>query len=609
VVTISGDGALAEFRARLTGRYGLDLVRQHGGGVLVQHQVGVGKSFWLDAITVEAVQGGDYDLAVVLCPTRQLIRERGPVRKPPRGVRVINLRPRPARRCGRERDAQWRRYEAADLGALGRAEVCGACPLRGGCFWPGQYGARLRRARIVYATQAHLERSPNFLLSLRSWAGAERVLTLLDEANFVGGSFARRIPAESLALFAGALRRAGQSAGGAAPRHEKWLALVGALRGASTADLQEVGWRVPWPGPRWAAAVQRVGVQLYGDAFRFLGYDLTQFAASPVETRRRDEAGGIQFSVRPYVGDCIVFTGTTDRGFACYRLGKDLASPFADHRFRHPGTRWYNLASPIGSRRYFARHSPQVLDFFAQLVARRTAEGKRVLLVAKKCFLRLCAVGLAERFAHAGVALRAVTGGWSEALLADPGVVPLINYGMIGTNRFEHFDVVYCLTGYYVNEHVVNQCLQDLTRQDLRLPVRIETTGHPRRRRARLAEPEHRYYDLAPLVQPALEFREHGVVIQAVGRVRPFTRPREVITFQMAELPGVAYDAEFSTLAEARRHFGIACGRDCKSAALAARIGRLRRNGSTQAEVARLLGISERTVRNYDKQNDRKKSI
>ena len=45
---ISGEVALAEFRARLTGRYGLELLQQHGAHVLVQLPVGVGKSRWLD---------------------------------------------------------------------------------------------------------------------------------------------------------------------------------------------------------------------------------------------------------------------------------------------------------------------------------------------------------------------------------------------------------------------------------------------------------------------------------------------------------------------------------------------------------------------------------
>src|SRR5262245_42846321 len=154
--------------------------------MLVQLVVGVGKSNWMDAVTRAAVEDGDYDLVVVLAPTRQLLEERQPLHHPPLDVRVVNLRPRPTDLCGPARDARWRRCGAADLGAFGRVEICGTCPARQHCFWPDQYGRALEGARIVYATQAHLERSPNFLASLQSWAGASRMLTLLDEANFIG---------------------------------------------------------------------------------------------------------------------------------------------------------------------------------------------------------------------------------------------------------------------------------------------------------------------------------------------------------------------------------------------------------------------------------------
>jgi hypothetical protein len=76
VPSIRGDVALDAFRGHLTGRYGLELLRQHGGRMLVQLVVGVGKSRWIDAVTRAAVEDGEYDLVVVLCPTRQLLEER-----------------------------------------------------------------------------------------------------------------------------------------------------------------------------------------------------------------------------------------------------------------------------------------------------------------------------------------------------------------------------------------------------------------------------------------------------------------------------------------------------------------------------------------------------
>jgi hypothetical protein len=605
VSVISGDTALAEFRGGLTGRRGLDLLGLYGGRVSIQLPVGVGKSVWIDAITLAAAKSGDYDLVVVLCPTRQLIEERAPLRDDSHGLRVVNLRPRPAHLCGKQRDNRWRRYEAADLGMLGRDEICGKCPHRRKCYWPHQYGKNLQKAAIIYATQKHLELSPAFLIHLASWAGADRTLTLLDESNFIGTAFDRVIRATDLAQFAAVLRAASAHCEKASWRHGDWLNAVEMLRDASTADLQYAKWRMPIPNPKWATTVQAAGLQLYDQEFRFLSYDLAVFCHSALESRLRAGNGDIQFSARPFIGDCMVFSATADAEFTAHRLGVDVASPFSDYRFIHPDTRWYNITSAIGARNYFKRHVPQVLDFFAELVARRAAEGKRVVLVAKKCFVEDCAEQLLQRWQARGVKLKPVTDNWTVKVLANQKVVPIINYGLVGTNLFENFDAVYCLTGYYVNEEVVNKCLQDVSRQDLRLPITIKTTGIPRRRHATVELLEHRFYDVAKFVQPALEFQELGPVIQAVGRVRPFTRPREVITFQMADLPSVTVDAEFSNLAGARRFFDISTHLAQRNASRSQQILELRKKGLTQAQTAKELGLSVRTVRNYERKENR----
>jgi hypothetical protein len=296
----------------------------------------------------------------------------------------------------------------------------------------------------------------------------------------------------------------------------------------------------------------------------------------------------------------MVFTGTADAAFTRFRLGPDLTPVFGDYRFVHPQTRWYNLASLIGTRQNFPRHAPQILDCFAGLVVKRFRERKRCLLIARKMFVAKCTGALNERFGRAGINLQVAVDNFTEESLAEPRIVPLISYGTIGTNLFEAFDAAYCLTSFYVNENAVSDCLQNSVRSDLRLPIRINTEGVPRRRHAILANPDDRYYDLAALVQPALEFLEHSTVVQAAGRVRPFTRPREVITFQNAELPGVVYDQEFLALDQMRQFFGVASGRETNQADIKRRIVELRAQGKTQVETAEILGVTERTVRNHE---------
>ncbi len=598
---VEGDEALAQFRAGLTGRRGLELLRDHGGRVLIQLPVGVGKSRFLDEITIEALVSGQHDLVIVLAPTRLILEEREHLRNRPAGYTVVNLRPRPSESCGVVRDKLWKKYEPAELGSLGRAEVCNACPLVGDCFWPSQYGRTLEGASIVYATHAHLKNSPGFLRRIQSWTRAENPLTLIDEFDFASKGFGTTVTAEELRRFAEALDHASPDCTDPAWHHERWVDLVTMIRDASTCDLQGSSWPTPPIDHEWAARVQRAGVDLHDDQFRFPAYRLANLSQSPIGTRRKGDQGEIEFATRPYIGDCLIFSGTTSLSFARSRLGDDVGSPFADHVFRHPGTRWFNIASSIGTSRHFSGNRIQILDFFALLMERRVSEGKRVLIVTKKQHAQQCRDGLEQRFRDWGIALEILGDGFTEASLSSLSAVPLITYGMIGTNLFEAFDCAYCLNSYYIDEKILDEGLQDMTRRDLRLRTAIETVGVPRRRRAGVADPADRYYDTARLAQPTLEFKEHGVVIQAVGRVRPFTRPREIITFQAGELPGVVYEEEFQTLGEVRRFFGIPTGQKWKAARQASRISELRKQGLTQVQTAEVLGITERTVRNHER--------
>ena len=247
----------------------------------------------------------------------------------------------------------------------------------------------------------------------------------------------------------------------------------------------------------------------------------------------------MSFAAPPAVrGDVAIFSGTALSEFLRFRLGRDLACPFAGYRFGHPGTRWYNIASRLGMRAHFPGNADQVLDFFAGLVSRRLGEGRRPLLIAKKRFVGLCAAGLRRRLGEYHPSpVEIVTGDWDTIDLMRPDVIPLINFGMIGTNLFECFDCAYCLTGFYVNPEIVDTILQDVLASDGHLPIAIATEGSPRRRRARVADPRQRIYDVDRLAQYALDQQELDVVLQAVGRVRPYTRPREVVTFQCAGAP------------------------------------------------------------------------
>jgi len=339
---------------------------------------------------------------------------------------------------------------------------------------------------------------------------------------------------------------------------------------------------------------------MHGDAFSFLAFDLVHFSRSSLESRERAPNGDILFATVPSISmDFIIYSGTAHQQFSEYRLGREFSSPFEDYSFIHPETTWFNIASRLGAKKYFLKNSPQLLDFFAGLVVRRLQEGKRPLLIAKKCFCAFCARQMEERLQTLGVDVCVAINGWKTELLSNSKVVPLIHYGMIGTNLFQEFDCAYCLTGYYVTEEAINSILQDLLGSDMKIPLQITIEGRPCRRWAGVLNQEDRIYDLHTLAQHALNHLEMDTVLQAVGRVRPYTKPREVVTFQCAQHPDFAYTREFASIGEARKYFGILDRRSARAAALCGRIQDARNNGLKQREAASLLEVSIRTIKRY----------
>jgi hypothetical protein len=493
---------------------------------------------------------------------------------------------------------RWQVFEKNGLGALGRVELCGHCLLRPDCFWPVQFGKSLKGTQVIFGAQAHLERSPYFLDQLAQWSETEKVLVILDEANFIMRPFQRRIEREQLQVFVGVLDRLN-------PRrwrkgHARWEYLCGLLLEAPTNDLRSHGWQMPWLYRDWSLSVQSCGYKIHGDSFKFLAFDLVHFSRSPLESRERAANGDILFAAVPSVSmDFIIYSGTAHQQFSEYRLGTEFASPFETYTFIHPKTSWFNIASRLGAKRYFQKNSPQIFDFFAGLVARRLQEGKRPLLIAKKCFCAFCAGQMEKRLQDLGVKARVSINGWQPELLSNAHVVPLIHYGMIGTNLFQDFDCAYCLTGYYVNEKAINDILQDRLGSDMKIPLRISIEGRPCRRRAGVLNLKDRIYNLHTLAQNALDHQEMDTVLQAVGRVRPYTKPREIITFQCAGHPELEYTKEFNNIGDARHHFGIPDRRSAQTTATLSMIQEARAKGMKQQEAAEHLSVGLRTVQRY----------
>jgi hypothetical protein len=603
---VAGDEALAVFRQGLTGAHALHLLHQAHGRLLVQLPVGVGKTAWLIAIISHALATALHDLVITLVPRWDVLNEL--LKRLPANLSPAVLRPRPRKRCG-DLDPPWLEYEQNSCGALGRAQLCATCPRYQGCRWPGQYGSRLRGKRLILATQQHLTLNPSFLVHLQQQTRATNPLVLLDESNLLIRPTDRLIRSNELAQFIQAQASLPDGIVQSAQAASAWLETSRLLAQAPTRDLQEGDWRLPWVDLEWATAVQQHGRHLFEQAFRFLGYELHHFAHSDPCSRERLPSGDIRFAALPYLGkQFIIFSGSVAKELARYRLDPSharptLVSPFEQHRFEHPGTRWFNLHTLDGAAKFFPKNAGRILDFIAAKVARNIEQGKCTLLVSRKKFIRLCRRLLRERLAELGVGpVTVATGNWARHDLHDPRTVALINYGVAGLNRFEHCEAAYCLNSYFVTPAVVSAAVQDVESSGERYPVRIETIGDPPQRRVQVELPDGREPLLPRVAQAVLEQKEADMVVQAVGRVRPFTRPREVITFHVGDLPGVRYTMSFRTLEQARSYFRIQTPAQADLASRVEQAWRLKATGHSKRQIAQKLGVSLSTVKRYLRQ-------
>ena len=303
------------------------------------------------------------------------------------------------------------------------------------------------------------------------------------------------------------------------------------------------------------------------------------------------------FVSSPVLGDRTVFFAA---GLSADFLRRQLriervAEPFASVLCQHRETRFYNVRSLLGAASRFGSNHPQILDLFALLLLRNISAGRRTLLVSRKhlkrCLLPRATTDTVGVSSHDRREQRRVG---NVHRSGDAPVDPLRDLG--GQNSFESFDAVYCLNSYYLDETILREVVADSEPDELRFPVAVRPVGPDRLRIAGTFELRHRFSSGDRIARAYHHQLEAMKVIQAVGRVRFATRPREVITFQCGELPGVVLTAEFRNLREARKHFAILSGSEFDRRSQEREIHRLRDEGLTVGEIGLVIGSLGCTV-------------
>lgn len=552
--------------------------------------VGVGKSYLLDKLLDELRNRPQFDLVVVLVELTSSLLERRLLQNPPDDVRW--LRPRPREDCG-PLDALWRGFERSSCTAYAKRQLCQSCPNFTPCFWPSQYGKVLKGAKVIFGTHAQLRINPFFVQHIRMVTGADSILLILDEAGFLQSSF--RVSLNHLRL-----RDLVEALGYANVRDrvkDAWTYQATLLTQAQTADLRRSGWNLPNLSVEEVISIQEAGIGTNA-RFQWVGHKLQAFQRSRFDRRWADERG-IHFVIPPYLADrTLVLSAGMDDRYVTRQLGIEaVENPIPPVRIHHRETRFYNLCFLHGSACRFPGNQPQILDAFAQLIMRNIDSGRKTLLITRKRLKTACIEYLSRRLQAWGRRAKFISSSGEPLNNDSPAKIPVIHYGISGVNSFEEYDAAYCLNSFYLDEDVLQKAVMDVEVDDLRFPVRIKVQGAPKRRTAGTFDDRFRASEADRICRTYHRQLETNVVLQAVGRVRYATRPREIITFQASQIDDVPLTHEFHTMQQFRDHFGLLTGSEFTRCRHRQEALRLRGAGLTTQQIAEKLGVSERTVR------------
>jgi hypothetical protein len=176
-----------------------------------------------------------------------------------------------------------------------------------------------------------------------------------------------------------------------------------------------------------------------------------------------------------------------------------------------------------------------------------------------------------------------------------PAEIALINYGIVGVNSLQSFDALYCIGGYYARADHLNAVYQQTLPPDSRMPIGVRMEN--RRRQVYAADGAFNTRFHAKRASATHRMLERRVVLQAIGRVRPFTTRAEIILFQCDDLsPELGSIEEFGSLAQARRQLQVPTLAQLKRTARGETVRARQNDGESLRTIAADRGIAPSTA-------------
>jgi hypothetical protein len=563
--------------------------------VLIPLAPGVGKSCAAQRLAQYAL-AHNHDLVIYIAPTRAIIAEIEIMQNlPPEAVVVLERRP--SQLCG-DANRAWEDLERRGCAALAKDTLCSQCPHLddngGSCTWPDQLDRIGPSTRLVIMTEQYLLLNPSLIPQLQEQVESQRTLVILDEARFLSSAIIQQFTRTELEGFRDALKKAAAGKAGV----DAWLEGIHFLLDREV-ELKNVRrfWRSRLR--RNVLATQQAGQQIFGSRFRYLAPEL-ELLNSPVTTGQWRDGSTFEIVVRVDTNksDVVVLAPYLDPEIVEERLARPVVSLFSDVVFRHSKSRILNVADPIGTATTLScrEHFTRVVDFVLALTMRNAAQGRKTVLVTRKKFLDRVRDRIEEVSAALDRPLQCVLACSDRSLdYCKPEEIALINYGIVGVNSLQSFDALYCIGGYYARSDHLNAVYQQSLPPSTRMPIGLRMEG--RRRRVYAADGDFTTRHHARRAQATHHLIERQVVLQAIGRVRPFTSPAEIVLFQCDDfLQELGPIEEFASLGVARRALHVPTLARMRRAAFGEHIRALCRGGKSLRAVAAELGISVSTA-------------
>ena len=562
--------------------------------LLVSVPPGAGKTHAAHGLVPYALDHG-HDLVVFVTPTRALVREfQDSSSIDPIADRMVVLEPRPRDRCG-SLNKEWEAHESASCVALAKSTLCETCPhftASMPCRWPAQMEQIGAVTKVVVVTEQNLALKPLLLQDITSRAEAKKPLVIFDEATFVGKSEVRRFSRDELVNFRSVLASVHQEQGGRT-HLQAWIEQIDDL--LSDSDSLYSARFSSYAVVSNVLAIQTAGQVRHGRQFRYLAHELS-LLQGPATTGRwvRDDLFEITTGIDTRGYDVAVFAPYLRQEVVSERLGRKVVDALPEVVLRHTGTRIANIADSVGSMRSLSvgEHFTRVVDFFLAHLLRDKLVGRRSVVVAKKSLVPKIRERVETQSRALGRPLRCAVGIVDGSEDID---VALINYGALGINAFKDFDALYCIGSYNARGDHVSNIYGQVLPPERRHEFGIRTRDGIRTLVGLGGTLDARYH--AGLAGPTFEMLERRVVLQAVGRVRPFTSPADVILFQADDFSRELGDVEtHRTLGMARSAWGVPLLSQMQTASLGDRMRPMRQAGSSFAAIAEAFGVSKSTA-------------